>query len=390
MPGYTETRVVPGNGLSCVTTLTLKHNGTPKINRNGREFEMPSKLCPHIQVLDSRTLDAISRVQPPMIKTMDMSRHSLQAIRSAAPRALIVARKYVDSQDFYDPLYHGITYAEMYGDVLDLVDAVEVYNEAVNSSTPRDQIALFDTFQGVFAYRIWELNNSVRVGLFCLPTGNFAYPGEPKLTDFPKSLALPINKVFICLHEYSWYTWTWEVGARCLRYRQQMQGLRGYQVLITECGLTHAVVYGQPDVGWRTGVGRDVFIDGAIWYDSELQEDDYVVGAALFTCGQSYGWDTFECTAEWEEAATQGQPPQPKPDETVDDFIRRNSWDKVGVDYNPEAALARYATQRGLGKPETQEFDLQYHGQMYRVQAFVLGIVFCVVGDWSNIRHISW
>ena len=263
---------------------------------------MLSKLCPHIQVLDSRTLEAIRRVQPPMVKTMDLSCQALQSIRAAAPGALIVARRYVSSQDFSNPLAAGQSYAEMYRDVLDLVDVVEVYNEAVGNATPADRLALFDTFQGVFAHRIWEMNPRVRVGLFCLPTGNFGYPGEPKLTDFPKTMALPKDKVYICLHEYSWYTWDWESPARCLRYRRLMEGLTGYQVLITECGLTQAVLPGKPDVGWRSGIPRDVFVSGAVWYDNELKKDDYVVGAAMFTCGTSYGWDTFECTAEWEEA----------------------------------------------------------------------------------------
>jgi len=351
---------------------------------------MPSKLCPHVQVLDSNTLEAIRRVQPPMVKTMDLNRQALESIRNAAPGALIVARRYVGLQDFSNPLAAGQSYADMYRDVLDLVDVVEVYNEAIGNTTPADRLALFDTFQGVFAYRIWELNVRVRIGLFCLPTGNFGYPGEPKLTDFPKSLALPKNKVCICLHEYSWYTWNWESPARCLRYRRQMEGLSGYQVLITECGLTQAVLSGKSDVGWRSGIARDVFVNGAVWYDNELQKDDYVVGAAMFTCGASFGWETFECTAEWEEAATQGIPPQPKPSETLEQFIRRKSWDKVGVNYNPEAALAKYAAQRGLGKPETQEFDLAYGGKTYRIQGFTLGIAFCLVGDWGNICHINW
>lgn len=264
---------------------------------------MPSKLCPHIQVLDSRTLEAIGRVQPCMVKTMDLNRQTLQNIRSVAPNTLIVARRYVSSQDFSNPLAAGSSYADMYGDVLDLVDVVEVYNEAVGNTTSTDRLALFDTFQGVFAYRIWELNPKIRIGLFCLAAGNFGYPGEPKLTDFPKTMALPKNKVCICLHEYSWYTWNWESPARCLRYRRLMDGLTGYQVLITECGLTQAVLAGKPDVGWRSGIPREVFVDGAVWYDGELKKDDYVIGAAMFTCGTSYGWDSFECTVEWEEAA---------------------------------------------------------------------------------------
>jgi hypothetical protein len=356
---------------------------------------MASKLCPHIQVLDGKTLDAISQLQPPMVKTMDLDRHTLQAIRSAAPNTLIVGRRFVNTQDYADPLQTGTTYANSYQDVLDLLNVVEVYNEAISSSTAKADQELFDTFQGVFAYRIWDMNPNVRVGLFCLPTGNFGFAGEPKLADFPKAMALPKNKVFICLHEYSWFTWDWQSPARCLRYRQQMAGLSGYQVLITECGMTQGVVTGRPDLGWRSGVPRNAFVEGAKWYDSELMKDSYIVGAAMFTCGTSFGWDTFECTAEWVEAATgappsEPAPPKPQPQETLEQYVRRVSWDKVGVNYNPDAAFVRYARQNGLGKPESQEFDVMYASQAYRIQAYTLAIVLCPVGQWDMVRHISW
>lgn len=270
---------------------------------------MNSKLCPHVQVLDSRTLEAIGRVQPRMVKTMDLNRRALQDIRQAAPGALIVARNYTDDQGYLDA-DRGRSFAESYADVLDLVDVVEVYNEAVNNLSTMNDCRLFDAFQVQFARRAWELRPEVRIGLFCLPTGNFGYPGEPALTTawFPQSLLLPAYQVFICLHEYSWYTWSWESPARCLRYRRLMSYLPGWKALITECGLTQAVLAGHPDIGWRSGIARDVFVNGAIWYDRELQKDDYVVGAAMFTCGSSYGWDTFECTAEWEEATLGGPP----------------------------------------------------------------------------------
>jgi len=90
------------------------------------------------------------------------------------------------------------------------------------------------------------------------------------------------------------------------------------------------------------------------------------------------------------EPSEPSEPEEPVPTETLEMFIRRQTWDKVGVDYNPAAALTRYATAHGLGKPETQEFDRVYAGTTYRVQAFVGGIAFCVVGDWGNIQHIAW
>ena len=261
-----------------------------------------SKMCPHIQVMSAPVLDAIRRVKPPMVKIMDPSRNDLLAIRAASPTSLIVARRYAPDQSFDAPLVHGTVFANMYSEVIDLIDVAEVYNEPVNNTTPPDAIARFDEFQEAFAHRIWELRAECKVGLFCLPTGNFSYPGEPTFKDFPKSLALPKDKVFICVHEYAWYTWDGDSPARCLRYRRQMDGLTGHKVLITECGLTQMVLAGHPDIGWRSGVERNVFIDGAAWYDSELQKDHYVVGAAMFNCGPSYGWDTFECAAEWEEA----------------------------------------------------------------------------------------
>lgn len=264
---------------------------------------MASKLCPHIQICSNTVLDAIRRVQPPMVKTMDLDRGRLEAVRQAAPETLIVARRHVDEQLWADyPVARGRKFAETYGDVLDLVDVVEVYNESVNNLTPVEQLPAFDVFQVAFARRIWELNERVQIGLFCLPQGNWSYPGEPNLHMFPKTLALPKDKVIMCFHEYSWYTWDWESPARCLRYRTQMHGLSGYRVAITECGLTQAVLADHPDVGWQSGVARWTFVDGAKWYDSELQQNDYVVGAAMFNCGPSYGWETFDCAAEWEEA----------------------------------------------------------------------------------------
>jgi hypothetical protein len=80
----------------------------------------------------------------------------------------------------------------------------------------------------------------------------------------------------------------------------------------------------------------------------------------------------------------------PQTTETLETFIRRKSWDEIGVNYNQTAALTKYATEHGMGKPETNEFDLTHEGTTYRVQAFVAGIVYCVVGDWGNIRALTW
>ena len=273
-----------------------------------------TKLGMHVQIGAESLLPILAEIRAPMNKTMDLDPSWVQRMRAASPESLLVGRAHVGHQDRYktDP---GGLIAEMlerYAPAVPWLNVIEVTNEVPHTHMSATDRAAFDAFQVAFAEAAWTRWPDIQIGLFQVPTGNLAWAGEPTLLDFPRSLALPKDKVYICLHEYSWYTWDWEAPARCLRYRRLMDGLTGYQVLITECGLTQAVLAGKPDVGWRSGIPREVFIDGAVWYDNELKQDDYVVGAAMFTCGTSYGWDSFECTAEWEEAVRRSAEKQPE------------------------------------------------------------------------------
>jgi len=298
----------------------VQHMITKEENR-----PMYSKLCPHIQIMSPQTLEAIERLQPPMVKVMGLPVSDLQAIQLAAPDTEIVYRIHVDSQPFSDnPEGCAIDFATRFQSVINDIHVAEVYNEAINNTTSPGDLAKFDQFQAQFARSIWEKNPAVKIGLFCLPTGNFGWEGEPLIdsTHFPRTFdAVTPPRGYICVHEYTWNTWDWELNARLLRYRTQMKWAAqwGWGLLITECGLTHAVVEGYEDVGWRQGIDREVFVKGMHKYDQQLCLDDYVVGAAMFTAGPSYGWETFECLDEWEDAALRmgevepGPGPEPEP-----------------------------------------------------------------------------
>lgn len=77
--------------------------------------------------------------------------------------------------------------------------------------------------------------------------------------------------------------------------------------------------------------------------------------------------------------------PQVQPTEAQ---IREAAWQHWGVNiaYNPDAALQRHATKYLLGVPMTGEFDV---GNL-RCQGFALSIVYCVTGDWGNIKELPW
>jgi hypothetical protein len=101
-------------------------------------------------------------------------------------------------------------------------------------------------------------------------------------------------------------------GWLTLRYRKVY---RGYlepnnlvlPLVITELGIDGFVTPrpGPPGMGWmdfggywnELGMGTDApgnYVEQLAWYDAQLQQDAYVVGAAIFAGPASPGWETYE------------------------------------------------------------------------------------------------
>jgi hypothetical protein len=73
-----------------------------------------------------------------------------------------------------------------------------------------------------------------------------------------------------------------------------------------------------------------------------------------------------------------------------DNVVRDAAWNAAGIPFNPQAAFPRYARKHDLGTPQTREFDFSYKGVNYRGQGFSEAIVYALVGDWENIKELSW
>ena len=168
-------------------------------------------------------------------------------------------------------------------------------------------------------------------GLKCV-IGNFA-TGNPALALWPAFLpALQAAKQYqavLGLHEYS-CPWMWwmtgkhqmdpdedqgDEGWTTLRYRKVYRqhlipnGVGDVPLAITECGIDPLVNPKPPEAGaggtWR-GLGdfwsrqdkehdkADYYFRQLVWYDKELQKDDYVVGATIFTWGSFAHWSSFD------------------------------------------------------------------------------------------------
>ncbi len=170
------------------------------------------------------------------------------------------------------------------------------------------------------------------LGLKCV-IGNFA-TGTPDLAlwpaFFPALRATRQYQAILGLHEYScpwmwWMTGKYQLdpdadqgdeGWTTLRYRKVYRqhlipkGLGDVPLVITECGIDPLVNPKPPGVEtggtWRQLGGfwarhdnepnkADYYFRQLVWYDKELQKDDYVIGATIFTWG-SFGrpWSDFD------------------------------------------------------------------------------------------------
>lgn len=68
-----------------------------------------------------------------------------------------------------------------------------------------------------------------------------------------------------------------------------------------------------------------------------------------------------------------------------DAAIARKPWLAI----NTEAALYKFAQAKGLGYPQTDEFEFRIGGDSYLAQVFNLGIAYVKQGDWANIRSVA-
>lgn len=234
------------------------------------------------------------------------------------------------------------------------------------------------------------------VGLKCV-IGNFA-TGTPPLGLWPAFIpalqAATEHQAILGLHEYS-CPWMWwmtgkhqldpnedqgDEGWTTLRYRKVYRqhlipnDVGHVPLVITECGIDPLVSPQPPGTPsgtwkrlgsfWAEHEGEpdkaDYYFRQLAWYDEEMQKDDYVIGATIFTWG-SFGqpWADFDVAgtevAKKLIAYTQADPAQPFEYPAHDEKPRgkpRVQYERIYVLLPPSAgaAWARAVVQGAWGE----------------------------------------
>jgi hypothetical protein len=290
---------------------------------------MPTKLGPHI-LRDAADLQDYLQSKPAVVKVVGSwglgasvpegvlvigrkheLRYDAQLQRETGKSPFEAAQQFVQDQL---PTYRENAHIEYW----------EGHNEPVWSTN--EQMAWYAQFE------VERMRLMAAEGLKCV-IGNFA-SGAPPLTlwpaFFPALRAAQIHQAILGLHEYScpvmwWMTGGYQLnpeedegdeGWTTLRYRKVYRkylipnGYGDVPLVITECGIDPLVNPKPPGAGvggtwrqlghyWSTKHNEqdkeDFYFRQLVWYDNELQKDDFVLGATVFTWG-SFGqpWSEFD------------------------------------------------------------------------------------------------
>ncbi len=248
-------------------------------------------------------------------------------------RVLVIGRKFSGSYDAQHQRNTGKTPLEAARQfVTDQLDTYRtnpsiIYWEGHNEPiwNTQEEMSWYAQFE------IERMKLMAELGLKCV-IGNFA-TGTPDLSLWPAFLpairAAREYQAILGLHEYScpwmwWMTGKYQLkpdedegdeGWTTLRYRKVYRrylipnGLGDVPLVITECGIDPLVNPKPPNAPagtwrrlasfWATHDNEhdhaDYYFRQLVWYDKELQKDDYVIGATIFTWG-SFGppWSDFD------------------------------------------------------------------------------------------------
>ena len=383
----------------------------------------------HVNRTGDDVLEAIKRIKPSVIKTLDPNVGFWTRVRAVHPDVFLIGRLVMDlhtQERFADsPAANGRALAER---ILrheaskttyqgkPLFDGWESYNEIFPESASPDLKRQYDDFQVAFGGPL-KAAGFEPIGMN-FANGNML--GRDFLDYFSGTLE---TYTYLGFHEYDWPT-MWRLHEEnirekneggmwlTLRYRRTMTEVRKvfpnkHKVIITECGMTQAVA-GRDDIGWRAdpAVSEDDYWKSLMWYNDELMKDRYVDSALLFVVGATGGWPKWESFEHLGgivnrlEALQRSAPvepikpvkPEPPKPITLNQVLLEEAAKRQVIQFNPNAALQQRIFAAGF-VPNSPEFEVEHGGVHYAAQrAEHLGtgevrIYFVKVGDWGNVAY---
>jgi len=286
-----------------------------------------SKLGLHvIQNNSPAIMEYIRRTKPAVIKGLGGFGWSTE-VKKVSPQTVTVGRMLEDADEGImtgDPEKFAQDFVARHLEEYLLNPDVD-YWEGWNEPLPGPRMAWYARFEAERTRRMAEHGLRVAIGGFA--TG---WPDRDEFIEFLPAIEVALaHGGILTLHEYAAPTLDYRMGEAMpgypaypdrglllLRYRWWYEDFLKPRGLVIPLVISEGGIDGQvqqdlapPGLGWRDftqywarqGLGKDgaqAYIRQLAWYDSHLQQDDYVIGVAIFTAGSPQGhWPSFDITA---------------------------------------------------------------------------------------------
>ena len=289
-----------------------------------------SKLGLFVGYNYGQLFDLLSTGNVAIVKTLEYDPNFVAEIKQVSPNTLIVSR-YTPLQlpdfDTWDPIAAARQFVDLLLPIatepsrLANIDCWEAYNEPI--ITTAEQMASLAVFEAERTRLLAEAGVHSCIGNF----GTGQPPMELWPAFFPALEAIQQHGGFLGLHEYSAPEMWFAAGANqlepgsdegdegwlTLRYRKVYRDILepaglAVPLVITETGVD-GLVAGRPGPaggGWQdfrdywrsqglvSTLPEGFYVEQLAWYDSNLAQDDYVRGAAIYTLAGPTGWQSYE------------------------------------------------------------------------------------------------
>jgi len=77
------------------------------------------------------------------------------------------------------------------------------------------------------------------------------------------------------------------------------------------------------------------------------------------------------------------------PTVSLKEALTQAAWEALEVPYDAKSPFLREATRLKLGAPLSPEKEVVVEGRTYVLQVFALDTLYCLKGDWENIKRLS-
>jgi len=283
-----------------------------------------SKLGLHVQWNNSpEIMEFIRRMKPAVIKAID-DLGFVEEAKAASPQTIIVGRITHDQPMEGDPEAMARAFVAENLPIYTAHPAVD-YWEGYNEPAIHGRMDWYARFEAERVRAMAEHGLRAAIGSFST--------GVPEYDEFqaflPAIQAAKQHGGVLALHEYDAPTMDRSVGAGLpghpnhsdrgaltLRYRWWYEDILApaglvIPLVITEAGIDGLVANrpGPPEArGWRDFWAywqaerpQDdplyLYLEQLLWYDQQVQQDDYVIGFALFTAGAlDHRWQSYDVT----------------------------------------------------------------------------------------------